>query len=135
MFQKFKIVNVKNIMEEKFLKIMNIENSILLKTSFLNGDYLENIKVGDIKNGNLKIWLGHSLKKVNDSCKLYFVQPLEDSPHIELIVEVITIIDKYEFYVFSILQKEKLLIEIEEDIDIKIGDKIYLEGELTLMED
>ncbi len=135
MFQKFKIVNVKNIMEEKFLKIMNIENSILLKTSFLNGNYLENIKVGDIKNGNLKIWLGHSLKKVNDSCKLYFVQPLEDSPHIELIVEVITIIDKYEFYVFSILQKEKLLIEIEEDIDIKIGDKIYLEGELTLMED
>ena len=107
MFQKFKIVNVKNIMEEKFLKIMNIENSILLKTSFLNGNYLENIKVGDIKNGNLKIWLGHSLKKVNDSCKLYFVQPLEDSPHIELIVEVITIIDKYEFYVFSILQKEK----------------------------
>ena len=83
----------------------------------------------------MKIWLGHSLKKVNDSCKLYFVQPLEDSPHIELIVEVITIIDKYEFYVFSILQKEKLLIEIEEDIDIKIGDKIYLEGELTLMED
>ena len=135
MFQKFKIVNVKNIMEEKFLKIMNIENSILLKTSFLNGNYLENIKVGDIKNGNLKIWLGHSLKKVNDSCNLYFVQPLEDSPHIELIVEVITIIDKYEFYVFSILQKEKLLIEIEEDIDIKIGDKIYLEGELTLMED
>ena len=132
MFQKFKIVNVKNIMEEKFLKIMNIENSILLKTSFLNGNYLENIKVGDIKNGNLKIWLGHSLKKVNE---LYFVQPLEDSPHIELIVEVITIIDKYEFYVFSILQKEKLLIEIEEDIDIKIGDKIYLEGELTLMED
>ena len=135
MFQKFKIVNVKNIMEEKFLKIMNIENSILLKTSFINGDYLENIKVGDIKNGNLKIWLGHSLKKVNDSCKLYFIQLLEDSPHIELIVEVITIIDKYEFYVFSTLQKEKLLIEIEEDIDIKIGDKIYLEGELTLMED
>ena len=83
----------------------------------------------------MKIWLGHSLKKVNDSCKLYFIQLLEDSPHIELIVEVITIIDKYEFYVFSTLQKEKLLIEIEEDIDIKIGDKIYLEGELTLMED
>ena len=120
----------------KLNKMDSGENSIV---HFLEYDeYLENgkksgkKKIGDIIEGDISIdWV--TVNRKIDMGVMH-KQVIDNSSHIEAVVEVSRIIDNYSVYVFSSISTDEVLVEFESEVDYKEGDRVFIEGSLEINE-
>lgn len=120
----------------KLNKMDSGENSIV---HFLEYDeYLENgkksgkKKIGDIIEGDISIDLVTVNRKIDMG--VMHKQVIDNSSHIEAVVEVSRIIDNYSVYVFSSISTDEVLVEFESEVDYKEGDRVFIEGSLEINE-
>lgn len=59
-------------------------------------------------------------------------QPIQRSSHIEAVVQVCQVVDNYSVLAMSTVAEDQILVEFEQAVDYKSGDRIYLEGSLEL---
>ena len=124
---------------ERFAIVEGIEHNIKLNVHFLEYDeYLENSeesrkkKKGDILEGCISIGLVTVSERVDK--ELIYHQEIPKSSHIEAIVEVVQIINKYSMYAFSSILDENILIKFENVVEYKVGDRILIIGSLEMNE-
>ena len=122
---------------ERFAVVKELEHDVNLVVHFWEYDeYLETgeeskkKKIGDLLEGNLSIGLVTNSQKVDE--ELFYYQEIQNSSHIEAIVEVIQIVDEYAVYALSSILDKKILIEFESAVDYKVGDKISIIGSLEM---
>ena len=124
---------------ERFAVIQVSGEDVKLSVHFLEYDeFLENgeesskKKKGDILEGDLSIKLVSSSKKIDEELRYY--QKIQKSSHIEAVVEVGQVIDKYSLYALSSVLEDRILIEFESEIDYQKGDRILIIGSLEMNE-
>lgn len=124
---------------ERFAMIEEIGKDVKVTVHFLEYDeYLENSeesqkkKKGDILEGDIAIELVNFSQKVNED--LIHHQEIQKSSHIEAIIKVVQIIDDYSIYALSSIVDDNVLIEFENAVSYKVGERILVIGSLELRE-
>ena len=124
---------------ERFAMIEEIGKDIKINVHFLEYDeYLENNeesqkkKKGNILEGDISIELVTFSQKVDKD--LIHHQEIQKSPHIEAIIEVAQIIDEYSVYARSSISGDNVLIEFENAVSYKVGERVLVVGSLELSE-
>lgn len=124
---------------ERFAMIEEVGKDVKMNVHFLEYDeYLENSqesqkkKKGDILEGDIAIELVTFSPKVDE--ELTHHQAIQKSPHIEAIIEVTQIIDEYSVYALSSILDDKVLIEFENAVSYKVGERVLVVGSLELRE-
>ena len=113
-----------------FMEIREITEVQKYTVSFLPyEEKYKNIKEDDIIKGDISINLAFLDKKTNRD--IIFIQNIQKSPHIEAIVKVTKIIDNYRIYAISSIRQDEILIDFEEEVDCRVGDKILISGEIS----
>lgn len=122
---------------ERFAIIEEIGRNVKINVHFLEYDeYLENgegsqkKKKGDMLEGDISIELVTFSQKVDED--LSYHQEIQKSPHIEAIIEVVQIIDEYSIYALSAILDENVLVEFENAVSYKVGERILVSGSLEL---
>ena len=126
---------------ERFAMIEDVGKYIKVNVHFLEYDeYLENggksqkRKKGDTLDGNISIQLITFSRKVDVNEALIHFQKIQKSPHIEAVVEVTQIIDEYSIYALSTVSDSDILVEFENAVSYKVGDRVLVIGSLELNE-
>ena len=126
---------------ERFAMIEDVEKNIKVNVHFLEYDeYLESgeksqkKKKGDTLDGDISIQLVTFSQKVDVDTALIHHQKIPNFPHVEAIIEVAQIIDKYSMYAHSSITDKNILIEFESVASYKVGDRILVTGSLELSE-
>lgn len=127
---------------DRFAVIKGIEHNVILNVHFLEySEYIENgetsrkigdILEGDILEGDISIELVSVSKKVDKELMHY--QGIQDAPHVEAIVEVAQIINEYSLYAYSSILDDNILIQFENAVDYKVGDRVFIIGSLEMNE-
>lgn len=124
---------------ERFAIIEEIGKNEKINVHFLEYDeYLENSeqsqkkKKGNVVEGNISIELVTFSQKIDADISHY--QEIQKSPHIKAIVEVIQIIDEYSIYAHSSILDDNILIEFENAVSYKVGERVLIIGSLELNE-
>ncbi len=124
---------------ERFAMIEEVGKDVKINVHFLEYDeYLENSeesqkkKKGDILEGDISIELVTFSQKVDKD--LIHHQEIQKSPHIEAIIEVVQIIDEYSVYALSSILDDNVLIEFENAVSYKVGERVLVIGSLELSE-
>lgn len=124
---------------ERFAMIEEVGKDVKINVHFLEYDeYLENSeesqkkKKGDILEGDISIELVTFSQKVDE--ELTYHQEIQKSPHIKAIIEVTQIIDEYSVYALSSILEDKVLIEFENAVSYKVGERVLVVGSLELSE-
>lgn len=124
---------------ERFAMIEEVGKDVKMNVHFLEYDeYLENSeesqkkKKGNILEGDIVIELVTFSQKVDE--ELTHHQAIQKSPHIEAIIEVTQIIDEYSVYALSSILDDKVLIEFENAVSYKVGERVLVVGSLELRE-
>lgn len=86
--------------------------------------------IGDTITGNLSII--YVCDKLDSDTKLQHQQTIPDSPHIEATVIITKQIDEYSFYALSSVTDYEILVKFEQCVTCIIGEKIFIEGELSI---
>lgn len=120
---------------ERFATIRELEQGVKLNVNFLEyEEYLENgeesgiKKRGDILEGNISIELVTFSTKADE--KLSHHQKIQESPHIEAVVEVAQMTDEYSIYALSSILDDTILIEFESAVEYRVGERILVIGSL-----
>lgn len=124
---------------ERIAKLKKMDSGEDLIVHFLEYDeYLDNRKesekkkIGDIIEGDISIDLVTVNRKID--LGVMHKQVIENSSHIEAVVEVSRIVDNYSAYVFSSISNDEVLVEFESEVDYKEGDRVFIEGSLEINE-
>lgn len=124
---------------ERFAMIEEIGKDVKINAHFLEYDeYLENSeesqkkKKGDILEGDISIELVTFSQKVDKD--LIHHQEIQKSPYVEAIIEVAQIIDEYSLYALSSISDDNVLIEFENAVSYKVGERVLVVGSLELSE-
>ena len=118
---------------ERFAIIEDIGKHIKINVHFLEYDeYLESS--GDILDGDLSIQLITFSRKVDVKETLIHFQKIQNSPHIEAVIEATQIIDEYSMYALSTVSDSNILVEFENTVSYKVGDRVLVIGSLELNE-
>ena len=124
---------------ERFAMIEDVEKNIKVNVHFLEYDeYLESgeksqkKKKGDTLDGDISIQLVTFSRKADKA--LIHRQKIQKSPHIEAIIEVDQIIDEYSIYALSTISDRDILIEFENAVSYKVGERVLVIGSLELSE-
>ena len=124
---------------ERFAMIEEIGKDVKINVHFLEYDeYLENSdesqkkKKGDILEGDISIELVTFSQKVDKD--LIHHQEIQKSPYVEAIIEVAQIIDEYSLYALSSISDDNVLIEFENAVSYKVGERVLVVGSLELSE-
>lgn len=124
---------------ERFAMVEEVGKDVKITVHFLEYDeYLENSeesqkkKKGDILEGDISIELVTFSQRVDED--LIHHQEIQKSPHIEAIIEVAQIIDEYSVYALSSILDDKVLIELENAVSYKVGERVLVIGSLELSE-
>lgn len=124
---------------ERFAMIEEIGKDVKINVHFLEYDeYLEKSeesqkkKKGDILEGDISIELVTFSQKVDKD--LIHHQEIQKSPHIEAIIEVAQIIDEYSVYALSSISGDNVLVEFENAVSYKVGERVLIVGSLELSE-
>ena len=117
---------------ERFATIKDVRKDITINVHFLEYDeYLasdeksQKRRTGDTLDGDISIQLITFSQKVDVDTVLIHRQKIQNSPHIEAIIEVTQIIDKYSMYAHSSITDKNILIEFESVASYKVGDNTY----------
>lgn len=126
---------------ERFAIIEDIGKDIKINVHFLEYDeYLESSENsqkrtnGDILDGDLSIQLITFSRKVDVKETLIHFQKIQNSPHIEAVIEATQIIDEYSMYALSTVSDSNILVEFENTVSYKVGDRVLVIGSLELNE-
>ena len=126
---------------ERFAIIEDIGKHIKINVHFLEYDeYLESSENsqkrtnGDILDGDLSIQLITFSRKVDVKETLIHFQKIQNSPHIEAVIEATQIIDEYSMYALSTVSDSNILVEFENTVSYKVGDRFLVIGSLELNE-
>lgn len=126
---------------ERFAIIEDIGKHIKINVHFLEYDeYLESSENsqkrtnGDILDGDLSIQLITFSRKVDVKETLIHFQKIQNSPHIEAVIEATQIIDEYSMYALSTVSDSNILVEFENTVSYKAGDRVLVIGSLELNE-
>lgn len=137
--KKYVINEISSLGYERFAMVEDIEKNIKINVHFLEYDeYLEHSeasekkKRGDLLKGELSIELVTFSQKVDED--LTHRQNIYKSPHIEAIIEVTQIIDSYSIYALSSILDDNILIEFENVVSYKAGERVLVIGSLKLNE-
>ena len=122
---------------ERFAVVQNNKREEQLCVHFLEYDeFIEHQrgtrkkKVGDVLDGKLSIQLVSSSKKVDEAFS--YNQKIAKSSHIEAVVEVVQVIAADSVHVLSSIVPEWILVEFENEVDYKVGDRIRVVGSLEI---
>lgn len=86
-------------------------------------------KVGDIIEGNLFIaWITEFERTDKE---LMYVQKNEYSG-IDAVVEITEVINEFTYYAKNSIVDRDIILDMEKDMDLKKGDRIYIEGSLQI---
>ena len=126
---------------ERFAIIEDVGKYIKINVHFLEYDeYLESSENsqkrtnGDILDGDLSIQLITFSRKVDVKETLIHFQKIQNSPHIEAVIEATQIIDEYSMYALSTVSDSNILVEFENTVSYKVGDRVLVIGSLELNE-
>ena len=126
---------------ERFATIKDVREDITINVHFLEYDeYLESNeksqkrRTGDTLDGDISIQLVTFSQKVDVDTALIHHQKIPNFPHVEAIIEVAQIIDKYSMYAHSSITDKNILSEFESVASYKVGDRILGTGSLELSE-
>ncbi len=136
--KKFEILDIYANTYERNVTVRELKNNKIFKLYFLEyGEFAEEIdekdmkrKKGDILEGKLYITLVSKIKKTETELK--YEQPRK-TEGINAVVEITKIIDEYSFHAFSSIQEEEILVEVEDVISFREGDRVYIEGVLEIV--
>ena len=86
-------------------------------------------KVGDIIEGNLFISWITEFERTDE--ELMYVQKNEYSG-IDAVVEITEVINEFTYYAKNSIVDRDIILDMEKDMDLKKGDRIYIEGSLQI---
>ena len=119
-------LRVKKIDDEKEFGIYFMEFS---EDVFMMNNISMKRKVGDIIEGNLFIAWITEFERTNE--ELMYVQKNEYSG-IDAVVEITEVINEFTYYAKNSIVDRDIILDMEKDMDLKKGDRIYIEGSLQI---
>lgn len=96
-----------------------------------NGEVSRKRKKGDLLEGNISIELVTHSRKADEG--LSHCQDIQGSPYIKAIVEVTRVQDVDSFYACSSLSEDDILVEFENGVNYRAGEKVFVMGSLELV--
>ena len=135
--EKFIIKKIEADFDERWLRVKKIDDGKEFGIYFMEFSedvfMMNNIsmkrKVGDIIEGNLFIaWITEFERTDKE---LMYVQKNEYSG-IDAVVEITEVINEITYYAKKSIVDRDIILDIEKDMDLKKGDRIYIEGSLQI---
>ena len=135
--EKFIIKKIKADFDERWLRVKKIDDGKEFGIYFMEFSedvfMMNNIsmkrKVGDIIEGNLFIAWITEFERTNE--ELMYVQKNEYSG-IDAVVEITEVINEFTYYAKNSIVDRDIILDMEKDMDLKKGDRIYIEGSLQI---
>ena len=135
--EKFIIKKIEADFDERWLRVKKIDDGKEFGIYFMEFSedvfMMNNIsmkrKVGDIIEGNLFISWITELEKTDE--ELMYVQKNEYSG-IDAVVEITEVINEFTYYAKNSIVDRDIILDMEKDMDLKKGDRIYIEGSLQI---
>ena len=135
--EKFIIKKIEADFDERWLRVKKIDDGKEFGIYFMEFSedvfMMNNIsmkrKVGDIIEGNLFISWITEFEKTNE--ELMYVQKNEYSG-IDAVVEITEVINEFTYYAKNSIVDRDIILDMEKDMDLKKGDRIYIEGSLQI---
>ena len=135
--EKFIIKKIEADFDERWLRVKKIDDGKEFGIYFMEFSedvfMMNNIsmkrKVGDIIEGNLFIaWITEFERTDKE---LMYVQKNEYSG-IDAVVEITEVINEFTYYAKNSIVDRDIILDMEKDMDLKEGDRIYIEGSLQI---
>ena len=135
--EKFIIKKIEADFDERWLRVKKIDDGKEFGIYFMEFSedvfMMNNIsmkrKVGDIIEGNLLIAWITEFERTNE--ELMYVQKNEYSG-IDAVVEITEVINEFTYYAKNSIVDRDIILDMEKDMDLKKGDRIYIEGSLQI---
>lgn len=135
--EKFIIKKIEADFDERWLRVKKIDDGKEFGIYFMEFSedvfMMNNIsmkrKVGDIIEGNLFISWITEFERTNE--ELMYVQKNEYSG-IDAVVEITEVINEFTYYAKNSIVARDIILDMEKDMDLKKGDRIYIEGSLQI---
>ena len=135
--EKFIIKKIEADFDERWLRVKKIDDGKEFGIYFMEFSedvfMMNNIsmkrKVGDIIEGNLFISWITEFERTNE--ELMYVQKNEYSG-IDAVVEITEVINEFIYYAKNSIVDRDIILDMQKDMDLKKGDRIYIEGSLQI---
>lgn len=135
--EKFIIKKIEADFDERWLRVKKIDDGKEFGIYFMEFSedvfMMNNIsmkrKVGDIIKGNLFISWITEFEKTDE--ELMYVQKNEYDG-IDAVVEITEVINEFTYYAKNSIVDRDIILDMEKDMDLKKGDRIYIEGSLQI---
>ena len=135
--EKFIIKKIEADFYERWLRVKKIDDGKEFGIYFVEFSedvfMMNNIsikrKVGDIIEGNLFIAWITEFERTNK--ELMYVQKNEYSG-IDAVVEITEVINEFTYYAKNSIVDRDIILDMEKDMDLKKGDRIYIKGSLQI---
>ena len=135
--EKFIIKKIEADFDERWLRVKKIDDGKEFGIYFMEFSedvfMMNNIsmkrKVGDIIKGNLFISWITEFEKTDE--ELTYVQKNEYDG-IDAVVEITEVINEFTYYAKNSIVDRDIILDMEKDMDLKKGDRIYIEGSLQI---
>ena len=135
--EKFIIKKIEADFYERWLRVKKIDDGKEFGIYFMEFSedvfMMNNIsmkrKVGDIIEGNLFIAWITEFERTNK--ELMYVQKNEYSG-IDAVVEITEVINEFTYYAKNSIVDRDIILDMEKDMDLKKGDRIYIKGSLQI---
>ena len=135
--EKFIIKKIEADFDERWLRVKKIDDGKEFGIYFMEFSedvfMMNNIsmkrKVGDIIEGNLFISWITEFERTNE--ELMYVQKNEYSG-IDAVVKITEVINEFTYYAKNSIVDRDIILDMEKDMDLKKGDRIYIEGSLQI---
>ena len=135
--EKFIIKKIEADFYERWLRVKKIDDGKEFGIYFVEFSedvfMMNNIsikrKVGDIIEGNLFIAWITEFERTNE--ELMYVQKNEYSG-IDAVVEITEVINEFTYYAKNSIVDRDIILDMEKDMDLKKGDRIYIKGSLQI---
>lgn len=135
--EKFVIKRIEADFDERWLRVEKIDDKREFGIYFMEFSedvfMMNNIsmkrKVGDIIEGNLFIaWITEFERTDKE---LMYIQRNEYDG-IATVVEITEVINEFTYYAKNSIVDRDIILDMEKDMDLKKGDRIYIEGSLQI---
>ena len=135
--EKFIIKKIEADFDERWLRVKKIDDGKEFGIYFMEFSedvfMMNNIsmkrKVGDIIEGNLFIAWITEFERTNE--ELMYVQKNEYDG-IDAVVEITEVINEFIYYAKNSIVDRDIILDMQKDMDLKKGDRIYIEGSLQI---
>jgi hypothetical protein len=135
--EKFIIKKIEADFDERWLRVKKIDDGKEFGIYFMEFSedvfMMNNIsmkrKVGDRIEGNLFISWITEFEKTDE--ELMYVQKNEYDG-IDAVVEITEVINEFTYYAKNSIVYRDIILDMEKDMDLKKGDRIYIEGSLQI---